>query len=74
MKQTKLQFSNESIERHHPFIDVEIIHSIDTRENFIIRCEDKEELERIKEILSIKSKKISAQKFIQWLSLLTHRK
>lgn len=46
-------------------IDFRFIYKVDTRQNFIIKCEDQEEFDKICQILNSKSKLISFEKFMQ---------
>ena len=46
-------------------IDFKFVSKVDTRQNFIIKCDDQDEFEQLCKLLKCKSKVISFQKFIE---------
>lgn len=46
-------------------IDFKFVSKVDTRQNFIIKCDDHEEFDKLCKILQSKSKVISFEKFIE---------
>lgn len=51
------------MQQENKFIDFKFIDKVDTRQNFIIKCEDNEEFDDLCKLLKSKSKVISYEKF-----------
>lgn len=47
-----------------PFYDIKLIQQVDTRVNFIIKCENQDELEIIQSIINTKAKGVTGENFI----------
>ena len=47
----------------NPFIDIKLIDKVDERVNFIIKCENEEELSELKKILYLNKKMITFSEF-----------
>lgn len=47
----------------HPFYDIQLIEKLDTRVNFLIKCESSEELEQVQKILSVSKRYITFADF-----------
>lgn len=46
-------------------VDFKFVSKVDTRQNFIIKCDDQEEFEKLCNLLQSKSKVISFEKFVE---------
>lgn len=57
----------EKVQDDLPFVDITIVNEVDTRENFIIRCEDKEQMFFLQKYFKTKAKKIEFEKICQLL-------
>lgn len=46
-------------------VDFKFVSKVDTRQNFIIKCDDQEEFDKLCNLLQSKSKVISFEKFVE---------
>ena len=52
-----------------PFVDIVLVEEVDTRENFIIRCEDKAQMIALQNFFKTKAKKIEFERLCQIIKL-----